>query len=624
MKRLARAEKPLLCYGVKMGFGFSDFFKNFIYKHWLALVLASVVGLIYLAPNVFFILSLGDDYRGIPMMKTPNEDFYLGRIREILDGYPGAASFVFFEYKNEPSLTPPIGEFFYAIPGFLLNASPVNILIASRFYLPFILFLLTYFLIHRLTASKETLSNKINAVSGALLVTLGYDLVDYRSLWGLITGVIEPSGFLIWARPVRPIIGVILLMTFLLFLWSALEKTSRRKIYMAGTAIFLALMFPSGFFDWGIAMSILAALILIYLFQKEYEKIKNLLIIIFSAVLLASPYLYSLWRSSSHEWYQDSVLRLGLFYTHYPLMNKLMLVVLVLYLILVSFSSFKYRKTGEGASYFQNWHWMSLAFILGSFLAYNQQIITGKTIWPYHFVQYTIPLAMIVFMVLFYNIIKIEWSRYLWVAGIFTLISASLLFGIYTQLGAYNRFYARYAGLQSYASLFDWFNEQEKDCVIHVGNTPDLAPNLEMLILAFTHCNIYNSATVYSLMPDERVYHNYFSTLFFNGVTAENIEKYMREHEDEVRGRLSSNWKSLYGVTEFPDFEDTKLKGRIENLPEDYRKFLSKNITDELNKYRLDYVLLAGPLDDKVIRYAPNLKIAFEKNDMVVYSFEKK
>ena len=60
---------------------------DWVKKHSLAFLVATLVGLIYLAPNVFFILSLKDDYRGIPMMKTPNEDFYLGRIQEILDGW---------------------------------------------------------------------------------------------------------------------------------------------------------------------------------------------------------------------------------------------------------------------------------------------------------------------------------------------------------------------------------------------------------------------------------------------------------------------------------------------------------------------------------------------------------
>lgn len=599
--------------------------------HFLALFVATIVGFIYLAPNIFFIASLGDDYQGIPMMKTPNEDFYLGRIQEILDGHPRVSSFVFFEYKDQLSLTPPIGEFFYAVPSFLLNVSPITILIASRFYLPFILFLLVYFLIYNLTTPTGGLAHKANAMAGALLVTLGYDLVDYRSLWSLAKGAIEPGGFLLWARPVRPILGVIFLMSFLLVLWPLVRKIRPQKVYILGASLLLAVMVPSSFFDWGTAVSITAALTVLYLFKKEYGIVRNLIIVLLLAFLWSSPYWYSVWQSSHHEWYEASALRTGLFYTHYPLMNKFMLAVLLVYTLLTAFAFFKNKKSGVSpppgspiqriGGYFQDWHLFCLALILGSLWVYSQQIITGMTVWPYHFVQYTIPFGMIVSSVLLYTIIKKE-STYVWGLGVFVMISASLLLGIYTQAGAYHRFYSRYADLQSYASLYHWLNQQEKDCVILLGNIPAEVSNLDTLITAFTHCNIYNSNIVESFMPDERALHSYFVHLLFRGVTAENVEQYVQENEDETRGYLFSNWKSLYGVTDFPDFKDTKLEKRISDLPQNYREFLSKDIRAELNRYRLDYILSDGPLNPRVIRIFPDLRKVFEKDAIVIYSVQ--
>jgi hypothetical protein len=63
-------------------------YENFLRKHWLALVFAVMIGLIYVGPHIAFIISLEDQYRGIPMMQTPNEISYLARIQEILDGHP--------------------------------------------------------------------------------------------------------------------------------------------------------------------------------------------------------------------------------------------------------------------------------------------------------------------------------------------------------------------------------------------------------------------------------------------------------------------------------------------------------------------------------------------------------
>ncbi len=181
------------------------------------MLFAVLVGLIYLAPYIIFSASLGDKYQGIPMMATANEDFYLARIQEIIDGHPTLGSFAFYEFKDGPSLTPPTAEMFYAIPSLLFGISLMKILVASKFILPFILFLLVYFLINKITVSFYLLSNKLNAIAGAMLVTLGYDLVDYRSLWLYFTGKVAPGGnFLIWARPVNPVMGAVFLFLFLI------------------------------------------------------------------------------------------------------------------------------------------------------------------------------------------------------------------------------------------------------------------------------------------------------------------------------------------------------------------------------------------------------------------------
>ena len=119
-------------------------------RHKYAIVTAVAVGIIYLAPHILFMWSLGDGYQGIPMMLTANEDFYLSRMQEILDGHPLLGSPFFFEYKDQWPLTPPVGEMFYAIPAKLLNISLVNVLLISRFVLQAILFLLVYLLINRL------------------------------------------------------------------------------------------------------------------------------------------------------------------------------------------------------------------------------------------------------------------------------------------------------------------------------------------------------------------------------------------------------------------------------------------------------------------------------------------
>ncbi|MEK7646886.1 MAG: hypothetical protein AAB378_00750 [Patescibacteria group bacterium] len=606
----------------------TDFFK----KHYLAVFFAVFVGLIYIIPGIFFLWSLGDHYKGIPMMQTANEISYLARIREILDGHPMLGSPFMFEYKDEWPIAPPIGEMFYAVPSMVLNVSPINVIIASRFFFPFILFLLVYFLIYHLSDSgdNQLFSKKINAVAGALLVTLGYDLVDYRSILSFLSGEQNLAGnFLIWARPVNPILGAMFLMSFLIFIWFIIRGKSDKKT-IVGAATFLALMIGSYFFSWGMAVSVVAMLVLIYLLKKDYRIIKNLIAVVWFGLLLASPYWYISWQVSQSPWYEDSLLRSGLFYTHYPLLNKLTLAILALYIVVVLFSVLKHSDKAAAMKdrifgSFKDWHWFCLALILGSLWTYSQQIITGRTVWPYHFVQYSIPLAMIVFMVLLYNIVRKE-SAWLWRAGVFAVILASLSFGIYTQASVYNSgSYGYYRNLQSYAPLFDELNKKEKDCVVLVREDGPESKMLNVMIPAFTHCNRYSSTEAPSLMPNERSSHGYLVALRFNGVEADAIDEYLQANKREARGHLYSNWLGVYGhpANDFPDFSDRVLEQRLKEFPENYRQFMARDFKAELNKYRLDYILSVGSLPKNIVGQLDGVQLIFDSNNLFLYTFSK-
>lgn len=565
------------------------------------------------------------------MMQTDNEDTYLSRIHEILDGYYAVGSFSFFEYKNQPPLSPPGGEFFYALPSMVFGISLVNILIISRFILPVILFLLVYILIRRLTVGLPGFFNKINAIAGALWVTLGYNLIDWRNIFNFLTGRqdILAGSFLVWSRPVNPILGAIFLFSFLLLLWALWHKTRYRKTGIIFAGLFLTLMIASYFFSWGMALSIWGVLTVIALAKKEWLVIKSFIGVLLSALIFSSPYWYMSWQASQSPWYADSVLRSGLFYTHYPLLNKLILAVLALYLVLVGWSWFiKNRPFSFSLGYLRKffesleaWHWFCLSFILGALLAYSQQIITGITIWPYHFSQYSIPLAMVVVMALLFNIIK-EKSIYLWASAAGLIIMAALFYGVYIQASVYQNNFSYYATVQPYAEVFNWLNQQPKDCVVLVRQDAEEIIRLNTLIPALTHCNnLVSIDGVFSLMPNDRLLFNYLIFLRINNIKPEKIDSYLAKNKNEAESYLFSNWQGLHHAKDFPDVSDKLLEERIKKFPQDYREFYAKDFKKELSLYRLDYILSAGPLAEEVFKQLTGLKLVFNKNNLFIYSF---
>src|SRR3989338_8101429 len=243
----------------------SNLMKNFIKDHWLAIIIAFLVGIIYIGPHLWFIVSNSDVYQGIPLMQSANKDFYIARIQEIVNGHPLVGSQALFEYKDQLPLSPPTSEFLYALPTLILGVPIVATLNASNFILPTLLFLLVYALLYRLLSQSNEWPRKVSAIAGALFITLGYDLIDYRTVFSLIQGRVEPSSWLIWSRPVNPIMGAIYLFSFLHFLWSVIQNNKRHKVAIVGAGFFLAIMFASYFFSWGLALSLLLLLGLFYL-----------------------------------------------------------------------------------------------------------------------------------------------------------------------------------------------------------------------------------------------------------------------------------------------------------------------------------------------------------------------
>ncbi len=591
---------------------------SIIRSHALAIATAFLIGLIYGLPHLFFIVFLDGAYRDIPMLRTPNEGSYLGRVQDIIDGHGALGSPFFFEYKNQPPLSPPTGEWFYALPALVFGISPATVLVISKFILPSVLFLLIYALMLRLTGSGG-MSQKINAIACGLLIVLGYDLIDYRTVLAYFQETDSPVSFLLWAKPVNPTLGALFLIPFLTLVLALIQRTKRHISACIGASLLLALMFSSYFFSWGIAVSVLAALIVLFLFQKEYKIACTLAFVVPLGVLFSSPYWIGVWRASQSPWYEESVLRNGLFLTHYPILNKLLLAALVFYLLTLA-ADFFWKKKNHVAYRFEAWHSFTLALLLGGLWAYSQQMITGRTIWPYHFVQYTIPLAMVAGFALLYHIIR-GWNRYLW-AGVVALASlSSLWFGVYTQMKVYTSARSESAKLQDRAPLFEWLNTREKDCVVFVNeDSPDMSA-LNTLIPAFTHCNRYASTEFYALIPYERGLYSYLALLRLKGVSADAIDEYMLAHGRDAAPYLYSNWKGLFGVKDFPDFSDPLLEERISAFPKQYREYAALDFKTELERYRIDYILSAGPLDTKVAAQLPHIAKVFENKGLVLYEF---
>lgn len=576
---------------------------RFIKEHKWAIFAAAAVGVISVAPQIVFIVNPANNYQGIPVFLSPNEESYLAIMQEIADGYVSAASVPFFEYKDSYSLLPPTIPILYVAFSKLFNVSLVSTLIISKFFLPAILFLLIYFFVYILCTGGAWWQRKLNAIAAGSLVVFGFELQNYRMLWRFLTGDWPIGSFLVWTRLVNPISGAILLFIFLICIWFFLEKRKRYVIFPAG--IVLALMMASYVFSWTLVLTIMAVLGVFAIFRRDWGLIKFLIPIFFAAIALSAPYWVMAWKASQMPWYAEAASRIGLWHTRAPHLNKFLVFVSIIFVL---FSYFKlYRKRQAP----QLWWWFSLSWLLAGFIVYNQQIITGTEIWYYHYVFYTIPLGYITLLLLLWYFVRPDFSR-VWLLMMTVAIAASFALIIYGQISVYYKDRAFYRDLQKYTDVFNFLNTKAlKDCVVLA-----LQENFELstYVTALTHCNTYFSGERFVIAPPERFLHNYLSLLRLSGVGADEIDDYLAENKTEASGYL------FYDIHFSLGYPDRLLEEELKSLPDNYKKFMQKDFYQQLKKYRIDYILSVGDLDKGVMASLPPMKKVFDQDSIILYA----
>jgi len=585
--------------------------KEFVLKHRIGLVVAFLVGLICILPQIMFVVSMGEEFRGVHLLRTPNEEGYIAIAQEILDGHPRVASMPFFEYKDKTPLLPSTLFRIYTVPVQLFGITLSSAVIAGKFVLPALLFFIVYLLLYDLIKSRDKKEEKLRSffsVTAGIFVVFGFELVDYSSMISYLKGLSSPEGFLIWTRPINPVSGATLLFFFIYSLNKFNFQKKKKWIFWCGLS--LALMMASYVFSWTLAVVVLGLYAFGALIKKRWLDLVGYISILILGILFSLKYWIINIQATKLDWYGEAAARIGMFHTHVPHFNKFTITMVIIFL-LASFFAF-YKKILIRP--FPYWWWFSVILLASSLIVYNQQIITGVEIWYYHYVFYTIPFAYMVFMLLLWHILRERYNKIAKIVVTIILI-ASVSLGIFYQASAYSKRAPEYAERQYYRDVFDFFNQAEKDCVVLTKE--EKLGWWSNLILAFTHCNSYFSYDNQSVLtnPDD-FYHRYLSILRAGGLQPDNIEEFIEKNRGEIVPALQYQLQGTLG------FSDYRLEERLSKMPEDYRKFVEEDFYTQLSKFRIDYILSEGELSEGVMNGLSNLEKVESINDMVIYRFK--
>ncbi len=451
-------------------------------KHYAAIFLSLLIGLVMVAPELLFIQQAGNDYRGIHMFKTDAELHYLARMQEVVDGNGLGNPFI-YEYKNNvPSAAYTISETILAWPAKFFGIPIPTINLFYKFFLPVIIALLVYSLSFRL------IGNRIWSVAAMFGVLLGNALLNAPDLVHFLRWEKVYDSFALYSRPINPEFSSIIFFAYLHIFFSALKKKTWRWFLALG--VLLGVSFYVYFYSYSFFLALNAVFFFLYAARKEY----NISLKIATATILGAAIgAWSIVNTIAiyhHQYYLPMAKLSDIVLSHRPVVSA---VGVMAALILVLFA-LRYRT------------YPNLIFLYGlvatAFVVVNQQVVTGILIQEGHYHWYfNVPIFIIIFIITGYYFLGNRRILSIVLAALVcfvSLASATLI-----QASAYERWVGEVKNDQRYAKVLAWLKkETPKESVVFADNS------LSQFIPVYTSNNVVweNHAAYYLLSPERRAF----------------------------------------------------------------------------------------------------------------------
>ncbi|PWB39055.1 MAG: hypothetical protein C3F02_00340 [Parcubacteria group bacterium] len=540
---------------------------NFIKKHYLALALALLVGLLTCVPQYIAIQKMGTKFQGIYPVSNDDEVYYLARAKDVSDGHTFLANPYLWEHKNGDAMQVWLPDYLLAKPLSFFHISIERGFTIYDFIFPLILTGLSYFIIYALTRDK------ILSLGGAIFLHLGYLLYFF-------------------SRPTSPqFIFIFWLLTLLFFIKYIKLK---EKKFLIATIFTFGLLFHFYPYFWTFYVVLTAVFILLGLIQTRKFNFKPFLYIILGAAVIGIPYFVSLYHSMQNPAYQESLYRLGMINTHFP--SGVSLVALSGIFLLVWFICLR-RKiiTGSKTSL------LLASGLIAVVICVNQHIVTGKNLeFSSHYLYLAIVWYVYTAAYLLHKIFantKLSRYRASVLTVLFILVSAWSVIKAGQLVSKTARAYDWELDQQRYAAVFDWLNKNTSpDSVIYANQA------MSGLVPLYTADNVFyaREANLFFLSDQEvaerLIINNYYNNITLDFVKANERFIWGAHYRDEYNHNQSKNKlrKLLFLPTQ--DYEPIPAN-KIEDFLALATKIKAQTFLKNLAKYRVDYLVFDSRSD---------------------------
>lgn len=394
--------------------------KNMIQRWFLAIAVGIIMAIFAVYPQINLKSLRGADFQGVFASCDLDEMAYTSYLQAIIDGRPR---------KNDPytgrddSAETPLPESLFSIQFFpaYLSAIPARILgLSASQMMPIISVFSGFFTALALFWLIVSITeDELLAAVGTLIVIAGSALIiGVGAINGFYEGGVAYPFFPFMRRYIPSSIFPFMF-AFFACLWNGLKTEDKKKriIYsVAASLCFSALVF-SYFYVWTSAAAVLFGLTLfLFVFRAENwrKDAEFILITDIFCVLALIPYALLLAnRDETMDQAQLLVLtRQPDLWRNVEIIGYAVLAIAVIYLLT------KITKLAE-----KKFHFIA-AFAFAPFLVMNQQVLSGRSLQPFHYEFYVINYVVLLSAVL---LVTILWQKYLSAIKFLSLGSALIL-----------------------------------------------------------------------------------------------------------------------------------------------------------------------------------------------------
>ncbi|KKQ57720.1 MAG: hypothetical protein US74_C0001G0036 [Parcubacteria group bacterium GW2011_GWA2_38_13] len=574
-----------------------NFVLQFIKNHFFAILLSLTVGILYISPQLFFQLELGENYHGIYLAGTDNEEYYSGRIREIFDGHYFAGNPFLYEERNDIFFQPPLGELVF-LPLKIIFSDTSSIVWGTRFIFPIILFLIIYVFFYLV------IKNKFIASAIGVFILLGsqiaYSPKELINFIQLKFSNLNNISFLTYSRPVIPEISSMVFFLFLIFLYFSITKPERKFPYIAG--ILFGASIYIYIYSWLYILTLSMLFFVFYFIKKERMMIARIIRIGITGLVVSLPYWIIFYFTIHGLNYMATAERYNLYASRQFVFSKIVFASLILLLL----AYYKQEKN--------NFYYFSLLLLATGFIVINQQIITGKILFLGHFHWYfNVPIGI---AVLTYSLFRIVYRNLKVFSYCFLFFILIINFGyaIVVQKNSYYFMYPKYSQMQTWGKIFSRLDKEYENEEVILSNNRNFSINVS----TYTHHYPYDG--IYSHLNNtnpKRLLYNIFLLAWMRGVEAGAEENfYNATKADLSRFTGGARNKRLYGCMECLSNEEKS------SFANQYKNFIEKKEYEKMNASRLDILVWDDKLNSTMPEYLQQkISLLWEVDNLKIYKF---